>query len=57
MDSKIDESINQGARRATAKDPVLDISHHESLVKILVVRTFEELMMARECMDVVKTLA
>jgi acetate kinase len=32
----------------------VDISAPQSQVRILVVRTFEELMMARQCMDVVR---
>lgn len=50
---KIDEARNFGSDTPTARDPVLDISHRDSRVRILVVRTFEELMMARECLDVV----
>lgn len=48
----MDEAKNNGEEKATAENPVLDISHPESKVKIFVVRTFEELMMARECLNV-----
>jgi acetate kinase len=53
---KIDEGKNLGPDRPTAEMPVLDISHSDSRRRILVVRTFEELMMARECLDVVKRI-
>jgi acetate kinase len=51
---RIDEAKNFGSDRPTAATPVLDISHSDSRVKILLVRTFEELMMARECLEVVQ---
>jgi acetate kinase len=50
----IDEGKNQSPERATAENPTLDISHRESRIRILVVRTFEELMMARECLNVLE---
>jgi acetate kinase len=53
---RIDEAKNFGPDRPTAEMPVLDISHPESRVKILAVRTFEEVMMARECLEVVERL-
>jgi acetate kinase len=33
---------------------VWDVSHRESRVKILAIKTFEEIMMARECLEVVE---
>jgi acetate kinase len=48
---RIDEARNREQGIVAA---VLDISHPESRVKILAVNTFEELMMARECLEVVK---
>ncbi|MEJ2718485.1 MAG: acetate kinase [Deltaproteobacteria bacterium] len=51
----IDSNINSTSR-ASIHNPVVDISAAHSRVKILVVRTFEELMMARQCMDVVREL-
>lgn len=41
--------------RPTATDPVADISSPESNVRILVIRTFEELMMARQCTRCIAT--
>jgi len=38
-------------------NPVVDISAENSKVRILVVRTFEELMMARQCLKVVQGLS
>lgn len=51
----IDEEVNSTSR-ASIRNPVVDISAAQSRVKILVVRTFEELMMARQCMEVVREL-
>jgi acetate kinase len=51
----IDQGVNSTCR-ASIHNPVVDISTAQSRVKILVVRTFEELMMARQCMDVVREL-
>ncbi len=48
----IDESLNTGPDRSSGDKPVMDISHPDSRVKILVIRTFEEIMMARECLSV-----
>jgi acetate kinase len=48
----IDESLNSGPDRSTGDKPVVDISHPDSRVKILVIRTSEEIMMARECLSV-----
>lgn len=50
----IDAGKNRSPERATAENPTLDISHPESRIRILVVRTFEELMMARECLHVLE---
>lgn len=47
---KIDEAKNREPASSTA---VVDISHVDSRVKILAVSTFEEIMMARECLEVV----
>jgi acetate kinase len=47
---KLDADKNQ-AVRPTAKDPVADVSAEDSKTKILVIRTFEELMMARQCAE------
>jgi len=41
--------------RPTAQDPVADVTRSDSKVRILVVRTFEELMMARQCMKVIRS--
>ncbi|MBI5251632.1 MAG: acetate kinase [Desulfomonile tiedjei] len=50
----MDDAKNNGQERTTPESPVLDISHPESGIRIFVVRTFEELMMARECLNVLK---
>lgn len=50
----LDEAKNNGPERPTAEDPVVEISAASSGVRILVVRTFEELMMARQCLQVVR---
>jgi acetate kinase len=42
--------------RPTAYDPVADISAPSSRVRILAIRTFEELMMARQCLKVVQEI-
>jgi len=52
----IDEEKNTGDR-AWMSNPVVDISAENSKVRILVVRTFEELMMARQCLKVVQGLS
>ncbi len=49
----MDDEINQ-SQRATAADPVVDITAGTSTVRILVIRTFEELMMARQCTKVIE---
>lgn len=49
----IDGEINV-SRRATVLNPVVDITAPASRARILVVRTFEELMMARQCKAVVE---
>jgi acetate kinase len=46
----IDESKNNGPDKPTTENPVMDISGQASQARILVVNTFEELMMARQCM-------
>lgn len=48
----LDDETNR-SRRATAADPVVDVGAAASSVRILVIRTFEELMMARQCMKAV----
>jgi len=50
----LDEAKNTGPARATEDNPVVEISAASSRVRILVVRTFEELMMARQCLKVVE---
>jgi acetate kinase len=47
----IDDTKNRGSERATAETPVVDISAASSRVRIFVIRTFEELMMARQCLQ------
>jgi len=49
----IDRDKNRRAR-PTARHPVDDISGRSSGTKILVIRTFEELMMARQCRSVLE---
>ena len=44
----LDEAKNREAR-ATSTKPVVEVSSPKSRVRILVIRTFEELMMARQC--------
>lgn len=51
---KIDEQKNRCGLKPTAQNPVMDFSATDSLVKILVVRTFEELVMARQCLRVME---
>ncbi len=50
----IDEEKNSGPERATEEHPVVEISATSSRARILVVRTFEELIMARQCTKVVR---
>jgi acetate kinase len=50
----IDSDANRNVR-PTAKNPAADISAADSAVKILVIRTFEELMMARQCGKVLES--
>ncbi len=50
----IDQEKNSGPERATEEHPVVEISAASSKVRILVIRTFEELIMARQCMKVVR---
>jgi acetate kinase len=45
----MDQEKNRMARPST-QEPVADVGHPDSSVRILVIRTFEELMMARQCM-------
>jgi acetate kinase len=45
----VDKAANEGSVIAWAGNPVVDISGASSRVRILVIRTFEELMMARQC--------
>ena len=52
----MDEKRNQSQKKTTAEDPVLEITSSESRIRIFVVRTFEELMMARECLSVLMTV-
>jgi len=49
----ISETAN-AEQRATATNPVVDISAATSKVVILAIRTFEELMMARQCLKVLE---
>ena len=49
----LDETKN-AADSTDGGDAVIDISAPSSKVKILVVDTFEELMMARQCLKVVR---
>jgi len=46
----IDEALNS---RACTESPVTDISSPTSRTRILVIRTFEELMMARQCLQAI----
>lgn len=52
---KIDEERNRSASKPTAHNPVMDFSSTDSPVRILVARTFEELIMARQCLGVVES--
>lgn len=45
----IDEAKNAGPEKPTMENPVVDISGPTSQARILVINTFEELMMARQC--------
>lgn len=51
----IDETKNNPTGAANSKEAVLDISADASRVRILAIETFEELMMARLIMEVLKT--
>ncbi len=53
---KIDERKNRSALKPTAQNPVMDFSSTDSPVRILVARTFEELIMARQCLRVMESL-
>jgi acetate kinase len=46
----MDADKNRSAR-PTASNPIADVSGNDSKTRILVIRTFEELMMARQCAD------
>jgi acetate kinase len=48
--------IDQEMNRVRTDDVVWDITHSDSKIKILTVQTFEEIMMARECAEVVAKL-
>lgn len=50
----LDQAKNRQVR-PTATDPIADVTHPGSKVRILVIRTFEELMMARQCMKVLRS--
>ncbi len=50
----IDEELNQTRNSPPESDPVADISAPSSKVKILVVNTFEEIILARKCREVVE---
>ncbi len=45
--------IDEEKNRTKTDEAVWDISHRDSKVKIVIVKTFEEIMMARECAEVV----
>ncbi len=51
----LDETKNSSTEKPTAENPVREISAASSGVRILIVRTFEELMMARQCLKVVES--
>jgi len=53
----IDETKNKSSHRATADNPVVEISAAASNVRILVIRTFEELMMARQCLQALQEMS
>jgi acetate kinase len=46
----LDETKNTGPEKPTLENPVVDISAPSSRARILVISTFEELMMARQCL-------
>jgi acetate kinase len=48
--------IDEEKNRTKTDEAVWDISHSDSKIKILTVKTFEEIMMARECAEVVANL-
>lgn len=50
----IDEDLNRTRNSPPESDPVADISAASSHTKILVVNTFEELVLARKCREVVE---
>ena len=52
----IDQNKNVEAK-PTTQFPVADLSADQSRAKILVIQTFEELMMARQCYEVVTSQA
>jgi len=51
----IDEELNR-SQRLSSTHSVVDISASSSRVKVLAVKTFEELIMARQCRDIVEKL-
>jgi acetate kinase len=51
----LDETKNTSTEKPNAENPVMEISAASSGVRILIVRTFEELMMARQCLKVVES--
>lgn len=52
---KIDEEKNRSSLKPSAQNPVMDFSSNDSPVRILVARTFEELIMARQCLRVMES--
>jgi acetate kinase len=50
----LDEEANRTCPRTSLENPVVDISLGSSRTKVLVVHTFEELMMARQCMEALR---
>lgn len=49
----LDEAKNRDAR-PTSSNPVVEVSSAKSRVRVLVIRTFEELMMARQCAKLIE---
>ncbi len=53
---QLDHDKNSDSTRITSENPVKDITGRESKTRILAIRTFEELIMARQCVEIVNSV-
>jgi acetate kinase len=52
----LDPDKNADSTLVTQENPVKDITGRESKIRILAIRSFEELIMARQCVEIVKNV-